>query len=296
MSHALSGARVLVTGGEGFTGRHLIAAARVSGADVVSLSRSPVKGADFPVHQADICDATKVAAAVKAVDPTHIVHLAAISATRREDEEIYQTVNVQGTANLLDAARKYAPSLKHITLASSAAVYGNPGPDPVSETREPTPANAYGQSKLDMEKMAEESGLPTLCLRPFNYTGPGQPDHFIVPKLVKAFAENVETIELWETVSIREFWDVRDAVAAYIALMADEVTGVLNLCSGHANSVSDVIKGLENITQLQPEIITTGTAGGLLKLVGDPAQLHHAGAPKPQYQLEDTLRYMLERA
>lgn len=296
MSGALSGARVLVTGGEGFTGRHLIAAARTSGADVASLSRSAVPNADFPIHLADICDADKVAAAVKATDPTHIVHLAAISATRREDEEIYQTVNVQGTANLLDAARHYAPSLKHISLASSAAVYGNPGPELVSEDRSPTPANAYGQSKLDMEKLAVESGLPTLCFRPFNYTGPAQPDHFIVPKLVKAFADKVDEIELWETVSIREFWDVRDAVAAYIALMADEVTGVLNLCSGHANSVGDVIETFKKITQHNPKITTTGTAGGLLKLVGDPTKLHDAGAPEPQYQLEDTLRFMLERA
>ena len=293
-SGRLAGAKVLVTGGEGFTGRHLIAAIRAAGGEAASLSRSPIEDADFPVHLADICDKAATIAAVKAADPTHIVHLAAISATRRDDEEIYTRVNVEGAANVLNAAKGYAPRLQHVTLASSAAVYGNPGPDPVSEDREPTPANAYGQSKLDMEILAAESGLPTLCFRPFNYTGPGQPDHFIVPKLVKAFAEGQAEIELWETDSIREFGDVRDAVATYVALMVENVTGVFNLCTGAENSVGDVISTLCRITGQNPKIITTGTPGGLLKLVGDPANIRKAGAPEPVNNLEDTLRFMLE--
>ncbi len=294
-SGSLAGAKVLVTGAEGFTGQHLISAIRAAGGDVAGLSRHPIMSADFPVHIADICDVSATIAAVKTADPTHIVHLAAISATRRDDEEVYTRVNVDGAANVLNAAQDYAPRLKHITLASSAAVYGNPGPEPVSENRTPMPANAYGQSKLDMENLAAGSGLPTLCLRPFNYTGPEQPDHFIVPKLVKAFSGRQQRIELWETVSIREFWDVRDAVSSYVALMAREATGVLNLCSGHAASVGDVLETLSNITGHHPEIITTGTPGALLKLVGDPKKLRDAGAPKPIHDLEATLRFMLER-
>lgn len=294
-SGKLEGAKVLITGGEGFTGRHLISAIRATGGEVATLSRNPITGADFQVYLADICDVKMTVAAVKAADPTHIVHLAAISATRRDDEDIYTRVNVEGAANVLNAAQDHAPRLEHITMASSAAVYGNPGPHPVSETTVPAPANAYGQSKLEMEHLAAGSGLPTLCLRPFNYTGPSQPDHFIVPKLVKAFAERQAKIELWETVSIREFWDVRDAVASYVALMAKGATGVLNLCSGHQASVGDVLRTLSKITRHEPEIVTTGTPGALLKLVGNPAQLQAAGAPKPVYNLEETLRFMLER-
>lgn len=295
MIGSLNGAKILVTGGEGFTGIHLMKALREAEAEVVALSRAVLTKTNFEFRIADICDSPAVSDAIKSVNPTHVVHLAAISATRRDDEGVYSRVNVEGAANILKAARDYAPNLQHFTLASSAAVYGDPGPDLVSESRVPAPVNAYGQSKLDMERLADEFDFPTLCVRPFNYTGPGQPDHFIVPKLVKAFFERQPIIELWETESIREFGDVRDAVASYVALIKNHATGVLNLCTGRANSVKDVISTLKKITGHEPEIITTGTSGGLHKLVGDPTNLRSAGANKPIYNLEDTLSFMLKQ-
>jgi nucleoside-diphosphate-sugar epimerase len=295
---SLQDCRVLITGGSGFTGRHLAAAIRAVGGQVSALSNSPMEGDQSALWDgmftADICDRKAVMAAVKTVDPTHIIHLAAISATRHEDVSIYETVNVQGSSNVLHAAKEAAPHLRQIVMASSAAVYGLPGEQPVSEDRPPAPENAYGRSKLEMEKLARESGLPILIFRPFNYTGPGQPDHFVVPKLVASFIQREPILELWETVSVREFGDVRDAVAAYLTLMAQGTEGTFNLCTGQGNSIQTVINTLKSITGHSPTIKRTGAPGKLLTLVGDRSKLSAAGAADPVYSLEDTLRSMLE--
>ncbi|HVY53646.1 MAG TPA: NAD-dependent epimerase/dehydratase family protein, partial [Gammaproteobacteria bacterium] len=190
--------RILVTGADGFTGRHFIQAAQAQGHEIVRLKANLT---DYSLVQEEVaqnsCDA--------------VVHLAAISFVGAADESSFYRVNVVGTCNLLKALTTLTVTPKIILLASSANIYGNCDQSPISEEQVPAPLNHYAMSKLAMEHMARTymDMLPIFFVRPFNYTGPGQGEIFILPKIAAHFAKRAPFIELGNIQVAREFNDVR---------------------------------------------------------------------------------------
>ena len=177
--------KILLTGAAGFTGLFFKSAAEAAGHTVWPLA-------------ADLTDKAAVAAEVAQVQPTAVVHLAAISFVGHADDAAFYSVNVLGTVNLLAALAALPVPPTKVLVASSANVYGNCDASPITEAQPPAPVNHYATSKLAMEHMAltYADRLPVVITRPFNYTGPGQAPQFLIPKLVSHFARRADRIEL----------------------------------------------------------------------------------------------------
>ena len=293
---------VLITGASGFTGRHLSAALIEFGAVVHGFSSSSLEGSTTVINGQNVVGClTKPEAlenAVELTNPDYVVHLAGISFANHENALPYYNVNVLGTENLLKACESRASHIQRIVIASSAAVYGYPKNDFVSEEDALMPVSHYGVSKLAMEHIARSYGetLPLTIVRPFNYTGPGQPEHFLLPKIVKHFSERKAKIELGNSNIIREFSDVRDIVQYYCSLLQQDAVGTVNLCTAQSNSFADVINTLTEITDHQitieknPKFVRKND---LLRLVGSSTKLVAATERRPAYTLRDTLAAML---
>ena len=155
--------KLLVTGADGFTGRHFSSRAVKAGHEVVKL-------------KADLLDREALHDEVLLVRPDLVVHLAAISFVGSPDKISFYAVNVIGTTNLLDAILALPKVPFKVLLASSANVYGNCDISPIDEKVAPNPINHYAASKLAMEHIAltYKGKIPIIITRPFNYTGPGK--------------------------------------------------------------------------------------------------------------------------
>jgi nucleoside-diphosphate-sugar epimerase len=234
--------------------------------------------------------------------PEAVVHLGGISFVGHDDPGAFYKVNVIGTLNLLDALAALAQPPRSILLASSANVYGNCEQSPIIEEQPPAPVNHYAMSKLAMEYMARTylDRLPLFFVRPFNYTGPGQPESFIIPKLVSHFARRAETVELGNIEVEREFNDVRFVCDAYLQLLEKAEPGeVYNICSGKPVTLKFVLDLLGQITGYHPQVEVNPAFvrdNEIHRLCGSPAKLHGTVGDIPLPTLLDTLHWMLEAA
>ncbi|MGH9135627.1 MAG: NAD-dependent epimerase/dehydratase family protein [Acidimicrobiales bacterium] len=254
--------RVCVTGGAGFIGsaacRALLARPEVSSVvvldDLSTGSRSNLDGLGAAVVEASVADRDAVAAACSGVDA--IVHLAAQVSVPASIADPVTTidVNVNGTLNVLEAARTVGA---YTVVASSAAVYG-PSPHlPTNEDAAPAPAHPYGASKLATEALAlahaRSYGCGVLALRFFNVFGPGQaPGHgyaAVVPAFVDAALAGRPLPVFGDGEQTRDFTDV-ELVAS---LLADGVSrrvshdGPVNVASGDRHSLLELIAVLEAV-------------------------------------------------
>ncbi|RSZ33442.1 NAD-dependent epimerase/dehydratase family protein [Variovorax beijingensis] len=285
--------RILLTGAEGFTGRHFSERASAEGHAVIAL-------------RSDLTDSDALRREVLETSPDAVVHLAAISFVGHADEKAFYAVNVVGTANLLDALARLPARPQRVLLASSANIYGNTTQSPISETQPPAPVNHYAMSKLAMEYMARtyEGRLDLVIARPFNYTGPGQSPSFLIPKLALHFAKRAPAIELGNLDVEREFNDVRMLCDAYLLLLAHGEPGEsYNICTGHPYTLRYVLDTFMRMTGHTPRIEVNPAfvrANEVHRLCGNPAKLdallERHGAKLEIPHLEDTLKRMLAAA
>lgn len=279
--------RILLTGGDGFTGRHLSQRAAAAGHEVVPVT-------------ADLREPARLREALRGEHADAVVHLAAISYVAHQDERAFYDVNLFGTLNLLEALHAAGVTPSRIVLASSANVYGNCERSPIAETEPPAPVNHYAMSKLAMEHLAVAKAPRTglTFVRPFNYTGPGQPSHFVIPKLVDHFRRRAPEIALGNVEVQREYNDVRFTCDALLALLRpDTPTGTYNICTGVPHSLGEVIGLLEELTDHHPRITRDPALvrpQEIHRLCGDPARLRAACGTLPAYTLRETLAWMLE--
>jgi len=252
----MSSKRVLVTGLAGFTGHYLALELAAAGYEVHGLGS---RGAAIPnYHQVDLTDTEGLRRIISTVQPEVVIHLAAISFVGHDDPEAFYRVNVVGTRDLLAALADTAKNLDCILLASSANVYGNSNSGVIGEEQPPNPENDYAVSKLAMEYMARlwERRLPIVIVRPFNYTGVGQTEKFLLPKIVGHFRRKAKHIELGNLDVWRDFSDVRAVAAAYLGLVKAKPIGqVFNVCSGQATSLREAISLVEEIAGYKIEVV-----------------------------------------
>jgi nucleoside-diphosphate-sugar epimerase len=290
--------RVLVTGSRGFTGRYLCEHLRKNGYEVIGLVDSmPSSPGEVA---ADIRCASATDEAVESIRPDLVVHLAAVSFVADEDiEGVYRT-NLLGSLALLRALAARPASLRCVILASSANVYGNVEQPVIDESVPCAPTSHYAISKLAMEYMAGTFAdrLPIVITRAFNYTGPGQPESFLVPKIVDHFRRRADAIELGNIDVIRDFMDVRTVVDVYRRLLACPAAlgQTVNICSGQGISLREVISLLEAETGHRLEIRVNPKfvrAREVRRLVGSPQKLRSLVGEGPVISFTATLRDML---
>lgn len=262
--------RILVTGAAGFVGGHL----------VPMLAAMP--GAEVTASAFDVTDASAVRAAIAALRPDACVHLAAIAAVKgaQADPDLAWRVNLHGTLNLARALMAEAPGCT-LLFVSTADAYGRSFQrgTKLDEDAPLAPLNTYGATKaaadLALGAMAAE-GLRVIRARAFNHTGPGQSADFVVASFARQAARiaaglQPPRIQVGTLASMRDFLDVRDVCAAYAACIARAEAippgTILNIASGTARRVGDVLADLLDLAGVEAEIVT------------DPARLRRSDIP-----------------
>lgn len=292
-----AGKRALITGVHGFTGRYMAAELQANGYEVIGLGSQPSDDADY--HQIDLADGPGLRALLAAVQPDVVVHLAALAFVGHGAADAFYQVNLIGTRNLLEAIAACGKQLDCVLIASSANVYGNVSEGLLSEATPPAPANDYAVSKLAMEYMASlwRDKLPLVITRPFNYTGVGQADNFLLPKIVSHFRRKAEKIELGNLDVWRDFSDVRALVKAYRGLIEARPVGeIVNVSSGKTHSLREVIAMCTAITghPIQVEVNPAFVRANEVKtLCGDNSKLRSLVSGWETPSLDETLSWML---
>ncbi|APR35223.1 GDP-mannose 4,6-dehydratase [Paraburkholderia sp. SOS3] len=294
--------RALVTGLQGFTGKYVRDALVDAGYDVCNgIGSGPSTATD--VGDAGALDITSLEQCRRAIDrlrPTHIVHLAAISFVAHDDALDMYRVNVLGTLNLLQACSDVGHQPERVLIASSANVYGNAA-GVVDESAVPAPVNHYAASKLAMEHMVRTwfDQIPIVITRPFNYTGRGQSEHFLVSKIVSHFARKEARLELGNLDVARDFSDVRTIAQIYRALLeSDAAPGeTVNVCSERPFTLRHVVQLVREASRhdleisVNPEFVRQNE---IKVLVGSAEKLRRLVPGVEPIDFRDTIRWMLE--
>jgi UDP-glucose 4-epimerase len=248
--------KVVVTGGAGFIGSHVVDALVAAGATVhvidnLSSGRSRnlagalTRGAQL--HVADVTDEDEMARITTSARADAVIHLAAqIDVRRSVDRPAHDArVNIAGTAALLEAARRAGAS--RFVLASTAAVYGTPDALPTPEGATLSPQTPYGASKAAAESYlhlyARLYGLSTLALRMANVYGPRQDpcgESGVIAIFCGAASERRPVTVHGDGLQTRDYVNVRDVADAFVRAAQEPVTGALNISTGRETSVLEV--------------------------------------------------------
>lgn len=295
--------RALITGVQGFTGRYLAAELHQAGYQVFGMEHTSHEKA-IPgvthVYDCDLADAAGLTRVVAEVQPDVVVHLAAIAFVAHGDVEAIYRTNLIGSRNLLEALSYVGRPLRAVLIASSANVYGNSTGGVLDETTPPAPANDYAVSKLAMEFMVKlyQDRLPITLVRPFNYTGVGQSESFLLPKIVSHVRRRAPVIELGNLDVERDFSDVRTVVQCYRRLLECPVARgeTFNVCSGQAYSLDEVLRMVRALAGYSFEVRVNPAfvrANEVKKLIGSRTKLEAAVGAVSDIQLVDTLSWMI---
>jgi GDP-4-dehydro-6-deoxy-D-mannose reductase len=295
--------RALVTGGRGFAGSHLCAHLQAMGDEVVSADRGGEPGLD-------IVDREATYRTFAEHRPEVVYHLAALTHVGESwaTPTAFLRVNVEGTANVLAAAS--AAGAGCVVVVGSSEEYGRVDERdlPLSEDAPLRPATPYGVSKVAASFIALQAhlgtGLRTVRVRPFNHTGPGQADRFVVPALARRIAEaerdGRDEIVVGSLDPVRDISDVRDIVRAYrLAALHGEPGEVYNVCSEQGVSVAKVVERLVALCSRELRVVQDPA---LLRpvdvpvLVGTSAKLRAATGWSPAFDLDQTLADVLAEA
>ena len=291
--------RVLVTGSEGFTGKYICDEFARAGWEVWGAGVQP-KPQDERYLQIDLLQPETLKSIANTVKPDVVVHLAALAFVAEQDPALFYQINVIGTRNLLEALCNQSTPPDCTILASSANVYGNSELEILSESSPTRPTNDYAVSKLAMEYLAKTycDRLPITITRPFNYTGVGQKDRFLIPKIVDHFKRQAPVIELGNLNVAREFSDVRDVAMIYLLLAEHRPIGeTINLCSGQALSLNECLSLASKISghtlavDVNPAFVR---ANEVSRLAGDRSKLESLIAAPPPRDFGETLSWMLQ--
>jgi UDP-glucose 4-epimerase len=289
--------RLLVTGGAGYVGsivaQHLVA----RGDDVTvfdSLARghraAVPEGARFA--EGDLLNPDDIRAAL-GDGCDGVLHFAALAlvAESVEHPERYYRGNVVGTLNLLDAMR--AAGVPRLVFSSTAATYGDPESDPITEDEPTAPVNAYGNSKLAVDRMIADEcrahGLAAASLRYFNVAGASGPlgeDHHpethLIPLILQAAAGKRDHVSILGTdyatedgTAVRDYVHIDDLARAHVLALEKAVPGrhdIYNLGTSTGYSVRQVIDAVRRVTGREFEVREEA------RRAGDPPRLVAANA------------------
>ncbi len=289
--------RVLITGIDGFTGKHLEESLKRDGFEVFGIVLKNSKNKNHFV--CDIRDFESLKKIIDKIKPNYVFHLAGISFVGETDLKKIFEVNLFGSVNLLDSL-KGSKDIKKILLSSSANIYGNQEKEILDESLCPNPQNPYANSKNAMENAAKSyfEDLNIIITRPFNYIGKYQNENFVIPKIVKHFKEKREVIELGDIDVKREFNDVRFVIECYKRLMFSNVKNqIVNVCTGRAVSLREVLKVFEKIFGYEIKVVKNEKfiRKNEIKVLKGSFKKLFSLIEKPKiYSLKETLREIIE--
>lgn len=287
--------RILVVGGAGYIGSHMVKMLAAAGHEVVTLDnlsqgyRDAVLYGDF-VH-ADLNDRSALDRVFSEQAFDGVMHFASFIQVGESvtDPAKYYENNVTNTQHLLDAMVKHG--VGYFIFSSTAAIFGEPSYSPIDEAHPTTPINPYGRSKLFVEQMLEDYdrayGLKSVCLRYFNAAGADpegelgerhEPETHLIPLVLQAASGRRDCINVFgrdyatpDGTCIRDYIHVTDLCEAHL-LAIEKLRGTnqsdrFNLGNGNGFSVQAVIDSAIRVTGRQINIVDAD------RRVGDPAVL-----------------------
>jgi UDP-arabinose 4-epimerase len=286
---------VLVTGGAGYVGSHCCKAFAKAGWNVVTLDNLSRGWRDAvrwgPLIECDVRDSAQVRATLEKHRPDLVAHFAAFSYVGESvtDPAIYYGNNTAGTLALLDSMR--AAGCSRLLFSSTCASYGIPRYLPIDETHPQLPINAYGWSKMIIERMLEDYGraygMASVSLRYFNAAGCDpegeigerhEPETHAIPLVIEAARRPDRPFTILGTdfhtpdgSAIRDYIHVNDLAEAHLLagkmLIARGGTHVVNLGTGVGTSVLELIQAVKRVTKIDPVVRRGG------RREGDPPKL-----------------------
>jgi GDP-4-dehydro-6-deoxy-D-mannose reductase len=312
--------KVLVTGADGFVGRHLVrhllqagdevAAGCRPGGPVVDWGAGASSGAGAAVRPLEVTNDASIRDAL-AWGPEAVVHLAAVASVRqaRRDPGAAWEINAAGTARLTSAAealREAGRADPLILLVSTGEVYGAGTPAARVETDPVRPISPYAASKVGAEAAALEAwrrtGLRVMVARPFPHTGAGQGPEYVVPafaeRLRAAHVSGAATVPTGNLAPVRDLLDVRDVVRAYRLLLEHGAPGeAYNVARGDGVSLAEVFArlaaliGTPAVPAVDPSLVRSAD---IPHLVGDSTKLRRATGWAPTISLDRTLQELVD--
>lgn len=300
----------MVTGAGGFIGSHLVEALVAEGARVRALVRYtsshgnrnldalPVEVLrEVEVVRGNIEDGASVRALCKGAEV--VFHLAALIGIPYSYVAPHQYVatNVQGTLNVLEAAREHGA---RVVQTSTSETYGSARYMPMDEGHPLTGQSPYAATKIGADKLAESYhlsfGLEVSTIRPFNTYGPRQSARAIIVSLMAQLAAGSRTLRIGNTATARDFNFVSDTVAGFLRVGASPsaVGQVLNVGSGRLVSIGDLARRILHVTGKQAELVTDEArvrpeASEVMSLLADCRRAHALVGYSPSVSLDEGL-------
>jgi len=303
---------ILVVGGGGYIGSHMVAALLGAGYRVVTLDdlstghRDLLPGGIFV--QGDLGDALTLEYVFSTHKVDAVMHFAAFSLVGESVSNPlkYYKNNLARTVTLLEAMLKY--KVKYFIFSSTAAVYGEPEDIPIMETHPCRPTNPYGATKIAVERMLADCdaayGLKSVCLRYFNAAGAHEsgtmgerhnPESHLIPLVLKVATGERENIHIFGTdyptvdgTCLRDYVHVSDLAQAHLlaldSLFAGNGSAVYNIGNSKGYSVREVIEVAARVSGRSIPIVEAG------RREGDPAVLV-AGSDRIRKELGWQPRY-----
>ncbi len=308
--------KILITGGTGFAGSHLIAALKKKEYQNIHVThfastQNAELGKEVVVHQLNLTDKSSVAALIKEVQPEQIYHLASFAAVGKSFQQASMILenNITLQLNVLEAMREHAPKARLLSIGS-AEEYGLVSTEiakahrKINEETALNPVNPYAVSKVAQDLLANayflSFQLDIVRVRPFNHIGENQSPDFVIPafasQIVKIEKDPESKLKVGNLESIRDFTDVKDMVQAYIVLMEKGRAGtVYNIGSGRGVRIKEV---LETLLQLANQPIQVEEDPSRLRpsdvpyFVADITKIRELGW-EPKIELSHTLERVL---
>lgn len=302
--------KLLVTGGSGFIGSHLIPKLVELGHDVYSLERYVtgryVLGRQRVVKTVfgDLRDHFAIRKIIREVHPEAVIHLASISPVSYSYDhpiEVIET-NFLGTVNLAESCLRQVSHFKHFLYAGTSEEYGNHENVPVKETAELRPNSPYAVSKVAADKylqyMRDAYDFPVTILRNFNTYGRKDNTHFVVERTIVQMLRG-KTVRLGDPTPVRDLMYVNDNVNSYLTCLDSEkaVDETFNFCTGRGVSITQLVELIKQLTGFESEIVWNTIPERPLDiavLVGDYSKAKQILGWEPKFTLEEGLRLTID--
>lgn len=269
----LKGKKVLVTGGDGFVGSHLVEELVKKGAQVTAFvlynAQNKIGNLEFlpkeilkqvRIFSGDIVDSGAVKDAVKGQDV--VFHLAALIAIPYSylAPEAYVMTNVLGTLHILQACRE--AGVQKIVHTSTSETYGTAIYTPIDEKHPLQAQSPYSATKIGADKIAESFycsfNLPVATIRPFNTYGPRQSARAVIPTVICQALAGKKEIKLGSLTPVRDMNYVKDSVDGYIKIAETDASigQVINIGSGHGITIGDLANKILELTASNAKIVS----------------------------------------
>jgi len=268
---------ILITGGTGFVGSHLVEVLIQSGQKNIHVTNYSDKPGfvhqllpDRQIHQLDLTSQEKTFSLIKKIQPDQIYHLASLAAVGKSFDNTKKVLdnNTQLQLNILEAVKQFTPRSRLLVIGSAMSYdlthqYPDHSAQSITETYPLGPASPYAVSKTMQDLLAysyqQSFDLDIVRARPFNHIGERQTVDFAIP----AFAQQIAAIEknqqknlqVGNLTAIRDFTDVKDMVKAYLLLMEKGESGqVYNVGTGQGCSMQEILDTLIGLAKVKIEV------------------------------------------